>query len=372
MNYLFLCDSPTLNSGFAQVTKNLLPHLDLPNKHVWSLGYYGEAHPYQGVNLYPANVNCSWEHPQSIGRFFDWLFSFQGESTLWTLHDPFRLRAFVNGLNRFKSKGGKLISYVPVDSPLQLADKPVIELMDVCVAYSQYGKREILKICPDKHVYVIPHGYDERFITIDNARESIFPDIPKDKILVGNVNSNTERKALHRSIQVLAELNKIEDRFLLYIHANPRGFFNLKELAYQQGVLDKMIFADQFYGEGTRNGLNTCPSELLNVIYNSFDLFLSTTYGEGWGLTVSEAATCNIPIAIPRNTVFPEIYKNPIWLETNHTAIYNGNIVPDISPKQAAKTICEADLDSINCGEDVKKYKWENIVKSWNHLILKS
>ena len=69
MNHFFLCDSPTLETGFARVSQNLLPRLDLPLKHVWALGYYGESHGFD-ANLYPANVNSSWESNENIERFF--------------------------------------------------------------------------------------------------------------------------------------------------------------------------------------------------------------------------------------------------------------------------------------------------------------
>jgi glycosyltransferase involved in cell wall biosynthesis len=47
--------------------------------------------------------------------------------------------------------------------------------------------------------------------------------------------------------------------------------------------------------------------QMLNKIYNASDVYLTTTLGEGWGLTYSEAASCKIPIVAPYTTSFVEM-----------------------------------------------------------------
>ena len=57
----------------------------------------------------------------------------------------------------------------------------------------------------------------------------------------------------------------------------------------------------------------------LNRIYNAMDVFLTTTTGEGWGLTITEAMACGVPVIAPAHTSINEITdggKRAYLLET--------------------------------------------------------
>lgn len=47
--------------------------------------------------------------------------------------------------------------------------------------------------------------------------------------------------------------------------------------------------------------------DFLNVLYNCADALISTTTGEGWGLTTTEAMAAGTPVIIPGNTSALEI-----------------------------------------------------------------
>ncbi len=47
--------------------------------------------------------------------------------------------------------------------------------------------------------------------------------------------------------------------------------------------------------------------EFLNKIYAAADVFVSTTTGEGWGLTTTDAMAAGTPVVVPRNTASIEI-----------------------------------------------------------------
>jgi len=48
--------------------------------------------------------------------------------------------------------------------------------------------------------------------------------------------------------------------------------------------------------------------ENLNILYNSADIGINTSSGEGWGLIPCEMGLCEIAQIIPRNTSYPEIF----------------------------------------------------------------
>jgi glycosyltransferase involved in cell wall biosynthesis len=51
---------------------------------------------------------------------------------------------------------------------------------------------------------------------------------------------------------------------------------------------------------------NPIPFTVVNKLYNCGDIFLTTHLGEGWGLTITEAMACGVPVVSPDNTCMPE------------------------------------------------------------------
>jgi glycosyltransferase involved in cell wall biosynthesis len=140
------------------------------------------------------------------------------------------------------------------------------------------------------------------------------------------------------------------------------------------GVLDKCIFADPFFQTGII-GDTDCPKEALVEIYNCFDLFLSTSHGEGWGLTATEAAGCEVPIALGNHSSFSEIFdeKSAIFLEDSQSVLYMGKSVPDFDAKKSAEKIHKEFPNSKSrikaAKEIVESFDWEEINKKWQILI---
>jgi glycosyltransferase involved in cell wall biosynthesis len=136
----------------------------------------------------------------------------------------------------------------------------------------------------------------------------------------------------------------------------------------------------------------------LNDIYNSFDLFLSTATGEGWGLTITEAMATKTPVIAPNHTSIAEIGDkgNRIFLLKKLSPVVHmaDNIIrfqTDINEiadkiKEVRNFIKEAE-ESENCNElddkiekawkYVRGLEWEYISKIFSddfskHLKLKA
>jgi glycosyltransferase involved in cell wall biosynthesis len=52
---------------------------------------------------------------------------------------------------------------------------------------------------------------------------------------------------------------------------------------------------------------NLLSIEMLNGIYNASDIYITTTLGEGWGLTITEAFATKLPVIAPNTTSISEI-----------------------------------------------------------------
>ena len=125
------------------------------------------------------------------------------------------------------------------------------------------------------------------------------------------------------------------------------------------------------------------PIEDVNRIYNAADLVLSTTLGEGWGLSATEAMATKTPLIIPDNTSFSEMgADNRAMLVPSGSdpslfivkEMDNDRIRPLMDVKAAADKI-EALMDQKDCSDVegaynwVRTLDWSNICKAWIALV---
>jgi glycosyltransferase involved in cell wall biosynthesis len=116
----------------------------------------------------------------------------------------------------------------------------------------------------------------------------------------------------------------------------------------------------------------------LRSIYNASDLFLTTNLGEGWGLTITEAMACKLPIVAPLHTSIIEISNNgeriypitefvPICLQAD-------GIKRDMSFIDNVVEVMEEAVKDILIDSEVKKLKVENSYNyaktklDWNYI----
>lgn len=380
-NYVFLCDSPELDTGFANVGRNILSRIQIPKNsklYVWGIGH--DNIPIDiGFPIYSAGIKSSWRDENNISRFHSFVSRLEGDIILITVQDSFRLIDFCPVIDELKiTKNLQIISYIPVDSYLTLEDEPFISRVDRPIAYTEFGKKEIAKYT-SHYIDVIPHGIEHETYRPKNiSRESLFPSLlPTDKLII-NVNSNSQRKAPEKSLEILKELLNYNDDYYLYMHMPPISRdYNIKIVAGQLGVSKNVIFADPFFGENII-GKTSCPKETLCDIYNCADLYLTTSNGEGWGLTAFEAAACGVPIAVPNHTTFKEIFSknDSLLLPINNTVFFDKKIWPSVDVVNSARLIHESMLnkDILNDKSETAKkivgrYNWDQIITQWNKVI---
>jgi glycosyltransferase involved in cell wall biosynthesis len=126
------------------------------------------------------------------------------------------------------------------------------------------------------------------------------------------------------------------------------------------------------------------PVDMLNKIYNSTDLYLTTTLGEGWGLTFSEAAACKIPIIAPYSTSFMEMSgygKNAYMLQTLFPHCNTDSIVREQTDvTEIAEKLLQVAQDKKNNTKEyrekiqrsyewVSSLEWSSVCKKWNQYF---
>lgn len=348
---LCLCDSPTLETGFARVARNLLSRWDKADLFediwVWGIGYHGFPHSidFLANRICPAStsVNQIWYDPQNYERFLHLLEKEDvggtpgGFTHLWILQDTFLLYPIATILKKLcDNRGIKTLLYFPIDAPIEPEWANIIEAVDHPVAYCNYGLSEACKAleieAEDKSVTkrrrrakdrikVIPHGVDTaRFRPIPEEesanlratirRGSFKGQISETDFLMMAVSQHQKRKGIAQMLDVLAVLKKKfpEIPAKLYMHMpimNEQEGTDLRVMATQLGIVNGR---DVFYGDGFfQRGHAMATEDTLNGFYNAADLLLTTSYGEGWGLPITEAMAAGLPVAGPNHTSIGEI-----------------------------------------------------------------
>ena len=320
----FLC-----NSGFGRVAESILSRLYKTGKYefkVLAINHGGD--PYndkssgyyhlKDIPIYPA---CDPRNPR--GDLFGKeklanMISKEDFDVLFVLQDTFNLvplNDLIRQSRKEKDKSFKYVFYFPCDGSFkELWVTNGIATADYPVVYTNYGKGEIKKLAPElaEETQVIYHGYDpNRFTPITEMDRQTFRKeffkCDSDTIIVTNVNRNQPRKDLPRTIDAFMKFNKLHPNSKLYLHCfakDPYGFalddYLRKHFTIQERA--NIVFPN---GETMKKG--GYPESFMNHLYGSSDMVISTTLGEGWGLSATEALACEVPIVIPDNTSAREI-----------------------------------------------------------------
>jgi glycosyltransferase involved in cell wall biosynthesis len=67
------------------------------------------------------------------------------------------------------------------------------------------------------------------------------------------------------------------------------------------------VKTDRFKFPGLHNSFEGWPQQDMNVLLSAFDCFVSTSRGEGFGLTLAEAAATGCPIVAQNISAIPEV-----------------------------------------------------------------
>jgi glycosyltransferase involved in cell wall biosynthesis len=220
----------------------------------------------------------------------------------------------IEHIRKEHNKKFKIVYYYPIDgTPFkQWFDR--FDAIDVPVPYTQYAKTETLKLRPDleeKNLPVILHGVNtSQFHPLDDEtkkgfREAYFGDNAT-KHIIGSVNRNQPRKDIPTTFFAFCEYRqKYNQDAFLYLHLDPHDpmGYNIPQIASQLNL--KYGIDYRFPLEEEMNSAQDVG--FLNCIYNSFDKFLTTTSGEGFGLTIVEAMACKVPVFAPDHTSIYEL-----------------------------------------------------------------
>lgn len=223
-----------------------------------------------------------------------------------------------------------LLAYVPIDGHNHPPSwfKTLHRVARV-LAMSEHGAREMTIESEDgpgvfeglKRPEVVYHGVDtdqfypvslKRPLTLSNG-ETIRSKAEakkqfgweKDEFVVLRVDKNSGRKDYPASWKALVPFMRNHDNVRVHLHCQGSGLEHGLDI---QSMLSRdELTHERFTLPGTLNSYTGWPQEDLVGLYNAADVFITTSRGEGFGLTIAEAMACGVPVIAQNVSAIPEV-----------------------------------------------------------------
>jgi glycosyltransferase involved in cell wall biosynthesis len=202
--------------------------------------------------------------------------------------------------------------------------------------------------------------------------------IDDDRFIVLVADRNQGRKRLDLAFDAFARFAAGRDGVCLAYHGAPDEDvgWNVEHMATDFGIADKFALTvrdmQPLAGVGPR---------VLSLIYSAADIKLSTTSGEGWGLTTMEAMSCGLPCIVPDAAALGEWTQGAAWcvpapIRTRHVKINTVGRVPEVGAVEAALIDLydhpETRADLSRRGLELvsrPEYDWANIADDFDTLL---
>lgn len=282
---LWIGDSPTTAwTGFGRAAFNILKELQARfDVHVIGTTYDGcpydrTAMPY---DVYP------------ISKGVPEVLRIVQPDVVLAQHDPWHVQNWLRDAGKIP-----VVAIMPIDGTNCRCD--YLNELAMAVWWTKWSEQEARIGGYTGPSCVVPLGVDlSIFKPLDRqqARTTIgLPAEVHDKFIVGCVARNQPRKRLDLLVRHFAEWVKsrgIDDAYL-YVQTAPTGesAYDVASLMRYERLESRMLLV-------TPALYRTLPETTQAGVYNSLDVYFTTTQGEGWGLPVMEAMACGVPCIVP-------------------------------------------------------------------------
>jgi glycosyltransferase involved in cell wall biosynthesis len=299
--------APWIRSGYGQQTAIWAPRLASLGHEVTisaTYGIWGTTSEWEGIPVLPCGDD-RYGNDVIVERF-----KREKADLLITLLDAWAFTPAV-------IKRVNAAHWMPVDcTPMSYMDQVILERGRARpIAFSHHGE-EMMTNSGYTPAY-IPHGIDTDMFQPSpdsvTAREMMGID---DRFVIGMncVNVDNLRKGVPEQLLAFSRLYQEHSDALLLIHgqvyeeSEPKGL-NIGHVIRNLGLSHAVRFVDQF-----DHKLGLLGPDYLAMWYSTLDLYTSTSYAEGFGLTIAEALACGIPVVVTDTSAMPEVAGDAGWI----------------------------------------------------------
>ena len=297
-------------TGFGRVSENILHYLHRKyDVYVLAINYIGDPHtlPY---SLYPAAAGGDW---QGYGRYATLVNTIRPDVIVIN-NDTFIVKGYLERFHKTNLVPDDIpvLGYIPVDAPNIRYDWiPSLDLLHTAILYTEFGKREFLEAGFEGRLEVVPHGVDLSMyhsVEKSEARKTLGLGHLVDPFIVGNVNNDQGRKRQDLTIEYFCRWVKeydIPENVFLFFHCKALGRgYDIEQLMqwwghYLYGDRERLCRERLIVTGRDIMETNGVFETYMKNVYGIIDLHVSTTMGEGWGLTTMESMACSVPNIVP-------------------------------------------------------------------------
>jgi len=307
---VILSDSPTIPTGYRNQSVQLAQHL---HKNGWEVHFL--ANGYMGSDIEHLILKGGEEfnykiygHGQS-DQYFNKTMSRRlkelNADVFLVLLDTFMLYPWFLNVD---TSPAKTIFYYPSDGGggLPKGCEAILNKIDQPVSMARFGQKQV-KDYYGIDVRHIPHCVDSKsFYPLEKEeKEKLKAKYGlSGKYVVGVVARNQPRKNLDRTIKAMRLIADQIPNAVLFLHLDPNDpaqpMWKISDLVKKYNLENRVIYS----GMSAFNGFPQCE---MNGVYNVMDCFLLTTSGEGFGVPIIEAMSCEIPVVATDYTTTPEL-----------------------------------------------------------------
>jgi hypothetical protein len=350
-NILIWCDSPTVDTGFGIVARNLFGELHKNyNVDIIGINYYGlQKYDHNQWHIYPIQKD------DMLGKgAMQYAINNNKYEVIILFQDIFHISSLLPSLKE-AVPNSKIISYFPIDGgPLFGEWKNVIEKSDKPITYTKYAINTISESFPDvdlSNLDYLYHGVSPEFKLLGRQeRRSLQREFKwVDRFVAVNVNRYQPRKNISATVRAWSLFSKgyklcscgnaypknltscdanrcgpgevvsetsPKDDVTLYLHmrtqeaANGPGKSNhLGALLLQNGFTQEDIDSNKIIIQNRDIYANPFTIEEMNKLYNVSCINISTAVGEGVGLSLIESAATGTTSIAPKNSAIEEMLE---------------------------------------------------------------
>jgi D-inositol-3-phosphate glycosyltransferase len=382
-------------SGFAVATHGIL---DTLRKHfevtVLGINYRGDPHPYNsGPHPYDIWAAAAGGDQFGVGRIL-WMCDKVKPDVIVLQNDGWNIQEYVKQVRRAAE-----YAEVPIVAAVAVDGKNFqgswLTAVHTTVFWTTFAFEESRIGGYSGPADIIPLGVDQTiYYPMDKHDARVQANLPKeldDAFLIGNINRNQPRKRWDLSIRYFANWiygglpvekrvakfnRKVNDAYLM-LHAAPTGdlTMNVSTIAAYYGVTDRILSANPqpWYGYTT---------EQMRLVYNTLNVCMSTSQGEGMGLPAMEAMACGIPCLLPNWAAYADWAKDaavlvpctstavgPPWIGVLGGVADEEMFVEQLNAlytnQEYRERIATAGFDRVS--QD--RFRWENIGLRWKYVL---
>lgn len=325
MRIVIASNAPHGTSAYAGQTRSWAPRLKALGHDVAILatfGVYEAVIEHHGIRVYPTGLFAhSADMISAVCRDFK-------ADLLLSLLDPHAWGSVAHSSEW--SEAAPWVPWAPFDhDPPRPDTVGALDWAWKTLPLTAWGEGALKKAGVRDVLPYLPHGIETAtFKPMDQAECRKACGLPADAFIVGFVGVNKgipSRKGLDKALMAFAEFKRRRSDAYLYLHtlfSPAMGGIDVPMMANELGLVRER---DWTYVPPFKYITGQIGPQAMAKLYNSFDVLLAPSMGEGFGMPLLEAQATGVPVITNRWTAMPENTVNGISVEIESRHWTEGN-----------------------------------------------